>query len=195
MKKLKFLFPVIIIATLTACGHGKKILVYANTDSFNVDASQKNITLTDGTTHQEKELEFGGGTVTLNIQSGSGKFTLDATDDGLYIVNLQKDTIVGSFQHIGSDNGTVKYTADQVKQVVDSLSQLTMGKNVSAANKNYFIPPNSIVKITANTKATIIGPYNKIPSGFDASSVTELYKFYTNKGVREIVGNLTGMTK
>ncbi|MBS1935953.1 MAG: hypothetical protein JST96_18280, partial [Bacteroidetes bacterium] len=148
MKKIKILFPVIIIAALTACGHGKKIIVYANTDSFDVDASQKNITYTDGTTHQEKELEFGSGTTTLNIQSPSGKFTLDAAEDGLYIVNLQKDTIVGSFQRIGADNGTVKYTADQVKHVVDSLGQLTVGTNVSAANKNYFIPPKTIVKIT-----------------------------------------------
>jgi hypothetical protein len=195
MKKIKFLFPIILIAALTACGHGKKIMVYANTDSFSVDASQTTITYTDGTTHQEKELDLGGGKVTLNIQSGTGKLALDATDDGLYIVNLQKDTIVGSFQHIGTDNGTIKYTTDQVKHVVDSLAQLTAGTNISAANKNYFIPPNSIVKITGNINATIIGPYNKIPSGFDASTVTELYKFYTNKGIREIMGNLTGMVK
>jgi hypothetical protein len=196
MKKIKNIFAIIILATLTACGHGKKIIVYANTDSFDVDASQKNITLTNGTTHQEKELEFSGSDpVTLNIKSSSGTFSLQATEDGLYIANLQKDTLVGSYQRIGADNGKVIYTPELVKKTVDSLAQLTTGLNVNAANKNYFLLPNKIIKVTENTKAKIYGPYTTIPSGFDATTVPELYKFYTNKEIREIMDKLTGMVK
>ncbi|MES1219749.1 MAG: hypothetical protein ABUT20_29885 [Bacteroidota bacterium] len=195
MKKIQTLFTLIIVAILTACGHGKKIIVYANTDSFSVDESQKNITFTDGTTHQEKELEFGGSPVTLTIQSPSGKYTVDAADDGLYILNLQKDTLVGSFQHIGADNGKVIYTPELIKHTVDSLNQLITGTNISAANKNYFLAPGKILKITANTGAKIYGPYTTIPSGLDASTVSELYKFYTVKDVREIMDKLTGMVK
>jgi hypothetical protein len=196
MKKIKNIFAIILLAAFTACGHGKKIIVYANTDSFDVDASQKNITLTNGTTHQEKELEFSGSDpVTLNIKSSSGTFTLQATEDGLYIANLQKDTLVGSYQRIGADNGKVIYTPELVKKTVDSLAQLTTGLNANAANKNYFLLPNKIIKVTENTKAKIYGPYTTIPSGFDATTVPELYKFYTNKDIREIMDKLTGMVK
>jgi hypothetical protein len=196
MKKIKNIFAFILLAALTACGHGKKIIVYANTDSFEVDASQKNITLTNGTTHQEKELEFSGSDpVTLNIKSSSGTFSLQATEDGLYIANLQKDTLVGSYQRVGADNGKVIYTPELVKKTVDSLAQLTTGLNVNAANKNYFLLPNKIIKVTENTQAKIYGPYTTIPSGFDATTVPELYKFYTNKDIREIMDKLTGMVK
>jgi hypothetical protein len=191
MKKYNIIALLILLSVLTACGH-KKILVFASS-GIQVDESQKNIIVTEGTTHHEKELEFSGSSpVTINVQSPTGKFTLDATEDGLYIINLQKDTIVGSYQHIGEDNGTVKISTDQLKHTIDSLVQLTAGLNVSTAGKNYFIPPGKIGRVTANTKARVFGPYTTVPSGFDASTVPELYKFYTNPELREIIDKLSG---
>ena len=195
MKKHILISTIACSVLLAACGHNKKILVYASSD-IQVDESQKNITVTEGTTHHEKELEFSGsGPVGLTVQSTAGKFTVEAKDDGLYILNLQKDTIVGSFQHIGTDNGKVKYTVEQLAHAVDSLRQLTSGSNISAAAKNYFIPPSKIERITANTKARVFGPYTTVPSGFDAGSVPELYKFYTNPEMREIMKQLSGAGK
>jgi hypothetical protein len=195
MKKHILIFIVACSGLLAACGHNKKILVYASSE-IQVDESQKNITVTEGTTHHEKELEFSGsGPVNLNVQSATGKFTVEAVDDGLYILNLQKDTVVGSYQRIGSDNGKVKYTLEQLAHMADSLRQLTSGSNISAAAKNYFIPPSKIEKITANTKARIFGPYTTVPSGFDAGSVPELYKFYTNPEMREIINKLSVIGK
>src|SRR5258706_8195007 len=132
----------------TACkGHAKKILVYASSD-IQTDNTKTNITVGDGTTHHEQELEFtGSGPVTLNIQSPAGKITLEAQGDGLYIANLKNDTVIGSYQHVGSDNGEAKITQDALKQKLDSLQKLVMGQNVSEANRNYFIAPNKIVKI------------------------------------------------
>jgi hypothetical protein len=179
---------------LTACSH-KKILVYASSD-IQVDDTQKNITVTEGTTHHEKELDFsGGGAVTLNIQSPSGKFTLQAPEGGLYIINLKNDTVVGSYQHVGADNGEVKITQDALKQKLDSLQKLILGQNISAAGKNYFIAPGTIVRITDETKAKVFGPFVTIPADFDAASAPEIYKFYTNTEVREIIGNLSQMVK
>jgi hypothetical protein len=68
------------------------------------------------------------------------------------------------------------------------------GANVSDAGRNFYILPGKIVRITAETNAKIFGPFTTIPGGFDAGSVPEIYKFYSIKEIREIVGNLTKMT-
>jgi len=185
-----------LMLSLAACkSHAKKILVYASSD-IQVDNSRKNITVTDGTTHHERMLDFtGGDQVTLNIQSPSGKYTLEATEDGLYIANVKTDTVIGSYQHVGSDNGETKITQEDLKQKLDSLQKLLRGENVSTAGRNFFIVPGKIVKITNETNARIFGPYTTIPGSFDAGSVPEVYKFYSIKEIREIVGNLTKMTQ
>jgi hypothetical protein len=182
------------LLALTACkGHDKKILVYASSD-IQTDNTKTNITVGDGTTHHEQELDFtGSDPVTLNVQSPAGKIALEAQDDGLYIANLKNDTVIGSYQHVGSDNGEAKITQDALKQKLDSLQKLVAGQNVSTANRNYFITPNKIVKITAETKAKVFGPFTTIPGAFDAGSVPEIYKFYSIKEVREIIAKLSVM--
>jgi hypothetical protein len=196
MQRLSVLLFIAVVLGFTACkGHEKKILVYASSD-IQADNTKTNITVTDGTTHHEQELLFtGSDPVTLNITSPQGKYTLAATDDGLYIANLKNDTVIGSFQHVGSDNGTATITQDALKQKLDSLQQLLSGQNVSDANRNYFIPPGKIAKITSQTQAKVFGPFTTIPGSFDAGSVPEIYKFYSIKEIREIIGNLQKMTK
>jgi hypothetical protein len=185
----------LVFLAFTACkGHSKKILVYASS-KIAVDNTSTNITVGEGTTHHEQELNFtGGDPVTLNIQSPTGKLTLQATDDGLYIANLKNDTVIGSAQHIGSDNGDTRITQEALRQKLDSLQQLVANQNVNAANKNYFLLPNTIVKITPETRARIFGPYTTIPGSFDAGSVPEIYKFYNIKEIREIIAKLNAMT-
>lgn len=193
MKKL--LFISVITVLLGACtAHSKTIVVYASND-IKVDNTQKNITVTEGTTHHEKTLEFSGSDpVTINAQSPSGKFTLNAEGDGLYIANLKPDTVVGSYQRIGAE-GNSKITQDQLKQKIDSLQQLIAGQNISEANRNFFIPPGKIVKVSSETRAKVFGPFTTIPGAFDAGSVPEVYKFYTTREVREIIAKLSGMTQ
>ena len=181
---------------LSACtSHNKKILLYASSE-IQVDDQQKNIKLTDGTTHHEKELDFNGSEpVILNVESPAGKFTLQANDGGLYLANLKPDTVVGSFQHVGKESGEAKITQEELAQKIDSLQKLILGQNQDPSHKNFFIPPNTMSKITSLTNAKIFGPYTSIPGSFDAGSVPELYKFYTNKEVREIISKLSGMNK
>jgi uncharacterized protein YcfL len=71
-----------LLLVLSACSsHQKKILIYANSN-IQVDDSQKNITVTEGNTQVEKELEFNtGDPVILNINGPDGKYTLQATED------------------------------------------------------------------------------------------------------------------
>ena len=75
---------------LSACSsHQKKILIYANS-KIQVDESQKNITVTDGTTQVEKELNFNSGDpVVLNISGPGGNYTLEVKEDGLFLANLK----------------------------------------------------------------------------------------------------------
>jgi len=194
MKRISGLLLSAIVLAFTACkGHDKKILVYASGD-IQADNTKTNITVSDGTTHHEQELDFpGNGPVTLNIQAPIGKLALTATDDGLYIANLKNDTVIGSYQHVGTDNGNGRMSQETLKHTIDSLQKLVTGQNVSDANRNYFIPPGKMVKITAETKAKVFSPFTTIPGSFDAGSVPEIYKFYTIKEVREIIGNLQKM--
>jgi hypothetical protein len=196
MQKFHSFLVLTILASLTACkGHEKKILVYAGSD-IRVDDSKQHITVSDGTTHHEQELDFTTGSpVTLDVQSPLGKTSITANDDGLYILNLEADTVIGSFQHVGADNGTTKITQDVLKQKIDSLQKLVLDQNISEANRNYFIAPGKLVRITAETKAKVFGPFTTIPGGFDAGSVPEIYKFYTLSEIREIIANLQKMTQ
>jgi hypothetical protein len=189
----RLLFAAILF--LVACSpHQKKILIYANS-KIAVDETQKNITVEEGTTQVEKELDFSSsGPVVLNITGPAGKFTLEASEDGYWLANLGVDTIVGSLQHTGSTKQT-RITQDQLKFQLDSLNKLVKGANVSAASKNYFIIPGKIEKITPLTDIKIFGPFTPVPSAFDASSVSEVYKFYNVSEVYNIIGKLTEMSK
>jgi hypothetical protein len=180
---------------LSACSsHQKKILVYANS-SIQVDESQKNITVTDGTTQVEKELSFNSSDpVVLNITGPNGHYTLEANEDGLWLANLKTDTVVGSLQHIGTSRQT-RVTQEQLKLQLDSLNKLVRGENISASSKNYFVLPGKIVKISKFTDAKIFGPFSPVPSAFDAGSVPEIYKFYNLSEENEIISKLTEMSK
>jgi len=189
------IFAAAALALAGCAGHHKKILVFASSE-IQVDNSQKAITVAEGSTHQEKELDFDGtDPVSLTVTAPSGKYTLLASEDGLYIANLKKDTVVGSFQHTGAETGASReITQAQLTGRIDSLTKLIHGENVSSANHNYFIAPHTIVKITSASAAKVFGPYTTIPSSFDAGSVPEVYKFYTNGEVKDIISKLTVMT-
>jgi hypothetical protein len=189
----RFLF--IVLFFLGACSsHQKKILIYANS-KINVDETQKIITVQEGTTQVEKELEFNSsGPIVLNITGPGGKYSLEAPEDGYWLANVGSDTVVGSLQHTGSSKQT-RITQEQLKLQLDSLNKLVKDVNVSAASQNYFIAPGKISKISGKTGVKIFGPFTPIPSSFDASSVPEIYKFYDISEVYTIIAKLTEMSK
>src|ERR1700743_1777109 len=195
MQKLSGFLLLFVVIGFTACqGHDKKILIYAS-NTIQVDEAKQHITVSDGTTPHAQELDFSGSSpAALDVQAPVGKLSLSAQEGGLYILNLQNDTVIGSFQHTGT-NGESKISQDALKQKLDSLQKLVADQNVSEANRIYFIVPGKMVKISSNTKAKVFGPFTTIPASFDAGSVPEIYKFYTIKEVREIIDNLEKMTK
>lgn len=177
------LAPALIIFFASCGGGGKKVIVMA---SGKVAANGNNgVTLEAGTTHNEITLVPDGDKITVTTPGGNKDF--DVKESGLYLLNLKKDTLAGSFQKTGTDNSQIVITEENLWQRVDSLTQLMHGQNVSEAKKNYSVPPMSIAKITTNTEAQIIGPYRKIPGSFDPSQKHEVYKFYTNREIAEII--------
>lgn len=194
MKKSSGLLLPALLFLIACSSHQKKVLLYADS-KIQVDQSQKNITVEDGTTQIEQELNFNSGDpIVLNITGPKGKYTLEVKEDGLFLANLKNDTVVGSMQHTGESRHT-RITQQELQLQLDSLNKLIKGENISAAAKNYFIPPGKVVKISSFTNAKIFGPYQPVPSAFDASSVPEIYKFYSLSEEKEIIAKLTEMSK
>jgi hypothetical protein len=185
----------IILLFLAACSGTsdtpqKKVLVMI---SGKAKIEDNIITLEPGTTHTENLITASGDKLTIKSPSGSTDITVP--DAGLYILNLKKDTLVGSFQRVGSENSQEVITQDNLKLRIDSLNRLMAGTNTNTANRNFCIPPNQIMKVSANTKAEIIGPYKTVPGSFAGGKEHEIYKFYTNKEMQEIVRKLTKMAE
>jgi cell division protein YceG involved in septum cleavage len=194
MKKSSCLLLSVVFFLGACSSHQKKVLLYADS-KIRVDESQKNIKVEDGTTQVEQELNFNSGDpVVLNISGPGGNYTLEIKEDGLFLANLKKDTVVGSMQHTGESRHT-RITQQELQSQLDSLNKLVKGENISAAAKNYFIPPHQVVKISNLANAKIFGPYQPVPSAFDASSVPEIYKFYSLSEEKEIIAKLTEMSK
>jgi len=183
MKHYSLLLVSIISIFLYSCsGGGKKVVVMA---SGTIKADGNTITLQPGTTHNEETIVPSGDKITVNAPSGSKEF--DVRESGLYLLNLKKDTLAGSYQKTGTDNSQIVITEANLWERVDSLTMLLKGQGVSEEKRNYSIPPMAIAKITKNTEAQIIGPYRKIPGSFDPSKEHEVYKFFTNKEISDII--------
>lgn len=171
MKQLfTFFISISIIFLLSSCSGGEsKVIVMA---SGKIQVNGNSISLQPGTSHNEATLIADGDSVTVVAPSGTKAYSVK--EAGLYLLNLKKDTLVGSYQRTGTDNSQQVISQENLWQRVDSLNQLMAGRNVSEAARNYNIPPFGISRITANTEAQVIGPYRKIPGSFDPSKEHEL---------------------
>ncbi|HUQ67361.1 MAG TPA: hypothetical protein VM101_14455 [Flavitalea sp.] len=179
----KLLLIYFISFFLYSCGGGgRKVVIMA---SGTIKVNGNTVNLQPGTTHNEETIVPDGDKITVNSPSGDKDF--DLKESGLYLLNLKKDTIAGSYQKTGTDNSQIVITQENLWERVDSLTMLMKGQGVSEAKRNYSIPPMTIAKITKNTDAQIIGPFRKIPGSFDPSREHEVYKFNTNKEISEII--------
>lgn len=189
MKHISSIFIFIVIIIFSSCsGGGKKVVVMA---SGQIQANGNTVTLQPGTTHNEIEIVPDGDSILVVAPSGNKGFAVK--ENGIYLLNLKKDTLVGSYQRTGTDNSQQVISQENLWARVDSLTRLMAGQNVSAAAKNYNLPPFTIARISDNTSSQIIGPYRKLPGSFDPSREHEVYKFYTNKEIVEIIARVKKM--
>src|SRR5690606_5395095 len=186
------LFTALISFVLLSCGdNSKRIMIMAN---GNISVNKNMVTLSGGTTHNEQYVTVSEDNI--QVSGPDGEKTIELKDGaGLYLLNLKKDTLVGSYQRVGTNSDQIRVSRTELKMQLDSLIDLQQGRNVTVENRNYWIPPYQASKITDNKQAEIFGPFNPLPSSSESGKEHEIYKCHTNKGVNEIIERLRPMTE
>jgi hypothetical protein len=192
MKKIRIAFAILAAASFAACSGGhKKLVIVASGDIAIVD---KTIKLDPSLTHNEKEMTYSGDKVTVAVQSTDGtRKTFDLTENGVYLLNLQKDTLIGGIVNYGATGIPGSITSDQLDHIIDSTMQLMEGKNASDEKKSFFVPPFTLKKISALPNARLVGSFKGIPYDVEADEtgkLPEVFKFYTNRQKRETLNDL-----
>ena len=192
MKQLLACFAFVIL--LISCSDKKMVVMSKGSADINTDT--KTITAKDGSGHEEKEITLSGGKTVFKLNTPAGEAMVEILDNGLYIVNVKNDTIIGSYVKYGDPKLAQNVmTQDNLKKQMDSLQLLSEGKNVSEANRNYYILPNKAVKISNNTKSMIVGPYHRMTSAEkEDGKDPEVYRFYSIKEIREMILKLQVLT-
>lgn len=197
---MKQIIGCMIIATLLAsCASDniKRVLVIAK-GSAEISVDTKIITLKTGAGIEEKSADFNSaGKLNLQIKKEDGDLAVEIPDNGYYMLNGMNDTIVGSYQNYGVQ----KTTYDTIKQEtilkgIDSLQKLILGTNISAANRNFYILPYHVVKVSSNLDAFLVTPYHQMTSIEKVDNkAPEVYRFYSVKEIRETINNLKALSK
>jgi hypothetical protein len=183
------------VAIFFACNSAanKKVLIMGRGA---IETSGNDITIKDGSGYTEETVDVSGGkAASWNVTTPSGKTTVNIPGEkGFYVLNTKTDTIVGSRQIFGKDiSSNQTMTQEELKIKIDSLIKLTAGANISAAGNNYIILPGELKKISDNTEAKVFGPFSKIPGTLESGKngkAPEIYKFYTNSEMRDLISHL-----
>ncbi|HEY3388100.1 MAG TPA: hypothetical protein VGK38_00900, partial [Prolixibacteraceae bacterium] len=94
MKKILILLGAVIL--FAACSNKKMVVMSKGPAEVNTDA--KTIKAGDGAGHEEKEVTLGSGKVVFKLNTAAGEATVELLENGLYVVNVKNDTIIGSYQ-------------------------------------------------------------------------------------------------
>jgi hypothetical protein len=191
-----FIAGICLAILFTACSSDQKTLIVMSKGPADIDLNAGTIKSKDGAGHEEKKLDMNSKQVSFKLSTPAGEATVEMLDNGLYIINVKNDTIIGSYQKYTSAKLPQNViTQESLKQKIDSLNLLLEGKNVSAANRNYFILPNQATKISANPLAEVVGPYHQMRSAemIDGKE-PEIYRFYSIKEIREMITKLQALT-
>lgn len=192
----KYLVGIVTICFMMACAKNEKTVVVMSKGKADIDLNAHTIKASDGNGHEEKTLNINSAEISFKLNTPAGEATVQLKENGLYIINVKNDTIIGSYQKYTSVAEANKImTQEKLKQNIDSLNLLVEGKNISAANRNYFILPNQAVKITDNKDAEVVGPFHRMRSAEKVDGKDpEIYRFYSIKEIREMIVRLEALT-
>jgi hypothetical protein len=193
----KILVALLMLTLFTACGGTRKRIVVMSKGTATIDEAAKTITAKEGTGHEQKTISFSDAVVDLKLIAPAGETQISLKENGLYILNVKNDTIVGSYQKYTTQSDAQNLVTQEVlKHKIDSLQQLIIGKNANAANRNFFILPNQVVKISDNLESTVVSPYHQMLSAEKVEGKDpEIYRFFSVKEVRETIAKLEALTK
>lgn len=183
-----------VLALLSSCASNNKRLIVMSKGAAEVNTDAKTITAKDGAGHDEKTVDITGEKISFKLSSPAGDANVELVDNGMYVVNVKNDTIIGSYQAY-ADPKTVKnmVSQEELKVKIDSLIQLTEAKNISTSNRNFFLLPNTATRISPNIDAIVVGPYHKMTSAEKIGDKDpEVYRFFSIREIREEIARLQG---
>jgi len=196
MKKLSLIAACFISLFFMACSGGgsnseKKIVIMA---SGKITVTDKSIELDPSFTHNEQTISFKDDKLTLTVKSTAGtNKTFDLTDNGVYLLNLQTDTLIGGLVNYGNAGRAGSITAEAMDHIIDSTQQLMTGANANDAKGPFFILPFNIKKISAAGNTKVIGSFKGIPYSNEADAdgkIPDVIKFFSVKQKRETLKDL-----
>jgi hypothetical protein len=197
--KFSLFCTIFAMVCFAACSPGveKKVKVMSS-GKIQVDEATKTITLEPGTQHNEADLTLTAKDKAITVKSPDGDQSYEVPDNGLYLLNIKTDTLIGNMVNFGNSGAPTSISNEQLDHIIDSTQQLINGQNASDANKTYFIVPKTIKKLTTNINAQVINPYSNIPYEVKADKdgkAPEIYKFFTAKQKREALNELVERMK
>ncbi|MFT3931997.1 MAG: hypothetical protein QM726_00155 [Chitinophagaceae bacterium] len=197
MKKYLVVPACMIALGFMACSGGgsksnaKRVVIMA---SGKLTVTDKNIQIDPSLTHNEQEVTFTDDKVTLNVESTAGtKKTFDSTENGVYLLNLQTDTLIGGLVNYGDVGRAGSITAELLDHIIDSTQQLVQGANASDAKSTFFIVPFTLKKISAKNNTKVIGSFKGIPYKNEADAdgnIPDVIKFSSVKDKRQTLQEL-----
>ncbi len=173
----------------------KTIEVIANNDA-KIDEQNRSIT-TGNTGYKNQTLTFKTSEeIKITLINVGKQIELSIPDNGYYLLNAKSnDTILGSLQvYLKPEEASRTITQEDIKHRIDSLQQLVENKNVNKQNHNFFILPNTVVKISGNKNVQIVAPYHQLKFIETIDENPEVYRFYTISEIRAAINKLESLT-
>ena len=143
------------------------------------------INFTPGGQHNELTLDLptDKNTVSVKITEPAGEKSFEVPGDGLFLINLKTDTIVGGIVNYGTGGIPSNISTEQLEQIIDSTQKLLLGQNTSDEKKTFLILPMTAKKLSGNSAENVIGPHTSIPGKIEVDKDGKppvYYKFDTN---------------
>lgn len=196
MKKLRVLPAYCIALFCIACSGGagkgeKKIVVMA---SGKITVTGNSIEVDPSLTHNEQPVTFTEDKLTLTVKSTAGTSkNFDLTENGVYLLNLQTDTLIGGIVNYGSIGMPGSISAEEMDHIIDSTQKLMQGLNANDAKGPFFIPPFNLKKISAKSNTKVVGSFKGIPYKNEPDvdgNLPDVIKFFSVKQKRETLKDL-----
>ncbi|MCU0337195.1 MAG: hypothetical protein MUF12_04960 [Sediminibacterium sp.] len=193
---MKKIVLAIVAVSFIACKNEKKQIIVLSKGDATINQQKKTIEASNGSGHEEKTFLEKDASATYTVKGPSGEASITFDKAGIYLVNAKADTLLGAQQnYVQAEQTGAVMTQEVLKQKIDSLEQMVVGKNISEANRNFLILPNQAAFLTSNENAIIITPFRpmKAITSKDGQA-PEVYRFYSIREVRETIEKLKALT-